>query len=510
MLLVTNAAASLSLEEAEDEVTIHIRAGYLDDTYYQYTSLFHSGRLSPSDNKFLIRIRGFSNPDPNFQIDNAREVILAMRDEDFGRNYALNIRIVDCLLADPPSYEAQTSRLIGFIASDFDECEDFLAAYYASGTAVTTLLSRLASGWQGFVQGILASPAARTHVARILSHLPVRRLESLAEGHPELADFLASKLPSILALGIDIAPERLRSLDFEVTDLSALEPHPGFVEMVYERELYELSVGNLEFVFGAVLGIEGDERSRECNYTLVLEAGGEPLLSKVERQFGEYLKHVLLQLPDNRSESVPAILRILALEHQKARQIGIVPECLEHAVEQFRALPENLVELHHPHARQLRSELGDRPSDALSGGFGPVLDQGRALRKGRALQLLRKAAEGYALQSPIGTADDHAVRCQKFLEAFAFRQPRHGNKAALIQPDVGEAFRDDLHERHRVDRTQLGKVLGQLRRMTAPARAELRPLVDLVHRLQFKRETEGGDRIYGMTVINDLRPKPLA
>ena len=68
--------------------------GYLDDTYYQYTSLFHSGRLSPSDNKFLIRIRGFSNPEPNFQIDNAKEVILAMRDEDFGRNYALNIKIV--------------------------------------------------------------------------------------------------------------------------------------------------------------------------------------------------------------------------------------------------------------------------------------------------------------------------------------------------------------------------------------------------------------------------------
>jgi len=45
--------------------------------------------------------------------------------------------------------------------------------------------------------------------------------------------------------------------------------------------------------------------------------------------------------------------------------------------------------------------------------------------------------------------------------------------------------------------------------MTAPARAELRPLVDLVHRLQFKRETEGGDRIFGLKLIDDLRPKPL-
>ena len=48
----------------------------------------------------------------------------------------------------------------------------------------------------------------------------------------------------------------------------------------------------------------------------------------------------------------------------------------------------------------------------------------------------------------------------------------------------------------------------RLRRMTAPAREELRPLVDLVRRLQFARETEGGDRIYGFKLIDDLRPKP--
>ena len=149
-------------------------------------------------------------------------------------------------------------------------------------------------------------------MARILSHLPIKQLETLAEGHPDLTDFLASDLSAILALGIDIAPERLQSLDVEVTDLSSLEPYPGFVGMLYERGRYGLSVSNLEFVFETVLRIEGDRRSREQNYTLAIEAGGEPLLSKVERQFDQYLEHVLLQLPDNRSESVSAILRILA------------------------------------------------------------------------------------------------------------------------------------------------------------------------------------------------------
>ncbi|WP_197477851.1 MULTISPECIES: YobI family P-loop NTPase [unclassified Marinomonas] len=67
-----------------------ILESYLDDTYYQYTSLFHSGRLSPNDNKFLIQIRAFVTPEPNFPIDNPAEVVAAMREEDFRQNYVLN------------------------------------------------------------------------------------------------------------------------------------------------------------------------------------------------------------------------------------------------------------------------------------------------------------------------------------------------------------------------------------------------------------------------------------
>ena len=285
--------------------------GYLDDTYYQYTSLFHAGRLSPSDNKFLIRIRGFSNPDPGFQIDNPKEVVDEMREEDFGRNYVLNVRIVDCLLADPPSYGQQTMRLLNFIGSDFAECERFLSEYYVRGLQVPTLISRLAACWRGLVPAALASPASLTHVARMLSHLPTSQLKSLAETHPELPAFVAEKLPDILALGIDLAPERLQSLEFEVTDLPAFQTHPGFVRVLFDCGLYELSIRNLEFVFRAVLGIEGDGRLREANYTLLLETGSVPLLAKVDAQFAEYLENVLLRLPENRSEGSAATRLVL-------------------------------------------------------------------------------------------------------------------------------------------------------------------------------------------------------
>lgn len=285
--------------------------GYLDDTYYQYTSLFHSGRLSPSDNKFLIRIRALKNPDPDFQIDNAKEVIAAMRGEDFSRNFVLNVKIVDCLLADPASYAEQKERLLAFIAADFGACEPFLAVYYARGTEVATLITELARTWPNFTREAMASSANLTHVARVISHLPSARLEDLNRRHPALSEFVSKRLPEILALGIDFPPERLQLLGAEVVDLSAIETHPGFIRVLFDKGLYELSVDNVDFIFRAVLGIEDRTRSREQNHTLMLELGSAPLLAKVDENFEAYLDEVLLRLPDNRHESVAAIQRVI-------------------------------------------------------------------------------------------------------------------------------------------------------------------------------------------------------
>ena len=48
----------------------------------------------------------------------------------------------------------------------------------------------------------------------------------------------------------------------------------------------------------------------------------------------------------------------------------------------------------------------------------------------------------------------------------------------------------------------------RLRGMVAPARDELAPLAELIKRLQFFRIRDSGEQIYGLKLINDLRPRP--
>lgn len=288
--------------------------GYLDDTYYQYTSLFHSGRLSPNDNKFLIQIRGFVNPEPGFQIDNPSEVIAAMRDDDFRQGYVLNVKIVDCLLSDSSAYKLQTANLFKFIESDFEECEAFFTTYYATGGKVPALVSGLVETWAGFVPAAIATSRNLSHVAQIIAHLPTQALEALPGKYPFISGFVSVNLPQILALGIDFQPARLKNIQIETVDLPAIEHFPGIARFLFEEGLYSLTIDNVEFIFRAVLGLGDPHLLRTQHYTTVLKTANAVLISRIERNFGDYLKDVILKLEENSQESIPAILSVIARE----------------------------------------------------------------------------------------------------------------------------------------------------------------------------------------------------
>ncbi|WP_313587238.1 hypothetical protein [Aquidulcibacter sp.] len=295
--------------------------GYLDDSYHQYTSLFHEGRLSPRDNQFLIQIRAFNTPEPTFQIDNPSEVIAAMRDDDFAQSYVLNVKIVDRLMSDPTTHKVLQEKLLDFMATNFDHIEEFLAAYYDQGVEVASLVSALSGSWTGFVPAVLASKAASAHVSRILALLPESELVKLSNAHPELSGFVATKLSEILSLGLVIEPERLGLIEIQVQDLGSLEANPAIVRYLFDEGLYQISIANLDFIFRFVLGVADLQSLHAGHLTSVLASRNQALQSKIEREFAAYLLEVLLKLDSNTHEGVEAILMVLSRDEQDPKRL---------------------------------------------------------------------------------------------------------------------------------------------------------------------------------------------
>ncbi|WP_205618057.1 hypothetical protein [Thalassospira permensis] len=301
-------------DENKELIKFLVFEGFLDDTYYQYTSLFHSGRLSPNDNKFLIQIRAFNNPEPDFQIDNPKEVIAAMREDDFRRHFVLNAILVDCMLSNPIQYDPQITDLVEFLSSSFDECSAFFETYYERGKCVAELTSELLEKWPGFVSAVLESSDSFTHVARLIAHLPEKHLKSLNQKDDQISEFLSTNLSEVLALGIDFDPKRLKMLPFETQDLKTIQPYPAIARLLTDEGLYKVSIPNIEFIFRDVLSLPSLDKLQTKHYSTVLKSGNTVLINKVEDDFEHYLKSILLAIENNTEEDVATIIKVLKHE----------------------------------------------------------------------------------------------------------------------------------------------------------------------------------------------------
>ena len=300
-----------SFEDNGELARFLILEGHLDDTYYQYTSLFHSGRLSPNDNRFLIKIRAFATPEPNFPLDNPKEVIAAMRDEDFRQSYVLNVKIVDNLLSDLNFYHTHTQMLFEFLSSDFERCEDFFIAYYASGLNVSGLLLGLIKAWDNFLPVAIANDNNLSHIIQLIEKLPLSSLKEIAEDFDKLSNFVVAHLPEILAHLPEVAPERLECLDIVAEDLTAIKEHFEIVHFMFEKGRYVLTVSNLEYIYQEILGRSDLRSLRTRNFTTIRSMTNEALITRVERDLSIYLRNILLVLQENSEEDVAAILAIL-------------------------------------------------------------------------------------------------------------------------------------------------------------------------------------------------------
>jgi len=316
--------------------------GYIDDTYYQYTSLFHSGRLSPNDNKFLIQIRAFVTPEPGFQIDNPKEVIAAMRGEDFRQSYVLNVNLVDSLLSNQSYDQKKTEMFFEFLSANFDVCEDFLNAFYFSGHHIEELLLRLSKAWKGFIPAVIASSNNISHITQLVTYLPENELTKLARIFDEFPEFVSEKLPEILLNTPELAPRRVECLGFEIKDLVAIKNHSDIVHTMFDQGLFELTIRNLEYIYQVILGENDVVPMREKNFTTIRSINNATLMKRIEGDFVSYIQDILLKLPENTREDAAAILDVICHEKLDQDDVQAFLEMQTNKLPSLNEVPEKL------------------------------------------------------------------------------------------------------------------------------------------------------------------------
>lgn len=298
--------------ENQELLKFLILEGHLDDTYYQYISLFHSGRLSPNDNRFLVLIRAYTNPPPDFPLDNVAEVVREMRREDFGHDYVLNRFIFDHLLADAAAHSSRIATAVDFIAGNFDRSSDFFKSYYERGARVPTLIDTLATKWGEFPTVALRNINSTCHAARILAYLPDHLLKKEPYAGGIVATYISERTRETLDEGVDFEPARLKTLGVRVADLLSIVEYAKVHAFVEHAGLYRISIANLRHIVSRATDPQALQDLDRRHYSTLLKVNNEELLRRLNDDFEDYVSEVLLELDENSAEDTAAIISIIA------------------------------------------------------------------------------------------------------------------------------------------------------------------------------------------------------
>lgn len=326
--------------ENRDLLRYLILEGHLDDTYYQFISLFHGERFSPNDNRFLIQIRSFTNPDPDFSLDNVSEVVVSMRQEDFGQEYVLNRHLIDHLLENEQENITRINAAIGYIEGHFDKCGDFFSSYYARGKFVERLVSKLVTEWPSFPSVALRSAQFSAHAARILAFAPENFFSSRSPAIVSLRRVLSDNLNSVLSENVRFEFTRLEAIQVCVKSLHAIVHFKDAASFIVDERLYKISIENIRLVMEQIIGQPNLGELETLNFTAIRKYADGSLLAHIDANFETYLSDVLLKLENNGFEDTAAIIEVLShdevdfekradfLEKQstKLRALNDVPE----------------------------------------------------------------------------------------------------------------------------------------------------------------------------------------
>lgn len=318
-----------------------ILEGYLDENYYQYTSLFHTGRLSPRDYKFLIYIRSYTTPEPQYEIDNPIEIIASMRDEDFQQSFVLNVSIIDKIFSKPNIYDEHINRAVHFISSNFTTCEDFLEVYYRAGNHIDDFMKELNDRWDGLISAMTESERSVLHISNLLMYLPSNISLRKSEKPQKISEFIGDNLPQILTTKPDLPIRRLIEINVKARSFKEISEHQEICESLFNNGLFDLTYDNIEYVYCNFIG--GDRQSiQERNYTSIINSKNKVLIEKVDGDFERYFYNILLKLESNKNESPEALINIMNRDEIPNGELYEFLKTQNNLIPDLNEVPENL------------------------------------------------------------------------------------------------------------------------------------------------------------------------
>ena len=291
-----------------------LEKGYIDEKYFFYISIFQEGRLTPSDQEFLLSIK-FNTPKGfDYKLQEVSSLIQNLSVVDYDSRGVLNKDLLEYCLEHEDEYEDKCDAVIKQMVAH-EQYVDLLYKFMQEGSCLTAFIKRLAhinkNIWKSLDKDINHADKEKDYViSMIFMNADINDIKAINSAYPfnayinnngNYSDFFEN-------LGKDKVQKLLGLLNLQVQSLKDDSNTTDTYSYIYENDMYAITFNNIKVIFEHN-GLSTNDLSSAI-YTSIEKTELSELQTYIHQQIQTFVNNLMFS-PNNIQESSDIISSLM-------------------------------------------------------------------------------------------------------------------------------------------------------------------------------------------------------
>lgn len=305
-----------------------LEKGYIDEKYFFYISIFQEGRLTPSDQEFLLSIKFNAPKEFDYKLQEIPSLIQNLSIVDYDHKGILNKDLLEfCLLhEDEYEYEIKCDAILKQMVVH-EQYIDLLYKFMQEGDCVPTFIKRLVhidNVWKSLDKDInhIAKDKDKV-ISMMFKYADINDIRTVNTSYPFNTYINVNNIYSNLFEDIDQARVRklLDLLDLNVQSLKDDSNGTDTYSYIYENNMYALTLDNIKVIFKHnELPVDNLD---SAIYTSIEETELNELKGYVHQELPMFVDNLMFA-PSNTNESSDSIVSLMDEDIQASDIIKLI------------------------------------------------------------------------------------------------------------------------------------------------------------------------------------------
>ena len=231
-----------------------LEKGYIDEEYFFYISIFQEGRLTPSDQEFLLSIKFNAPKEFDYKLQEIPSLIQNLSAVDYDHKGILNKDLLEYCLLHEDEYEEECDAILKQMVVH-EQYIDLLYQFMQEGNCVPTFIKRLVhidNVWKSLDKDINHITKDKDKViSAMFKYADINDIRTVNTSYPFNTYINDNNNYSELFENIDQTRVRklLDLLDLNVQLLKDDSNGTDTYSYIYENDMYALTLDNVKVIF---------------------------------------------------------------------------------------------------------------------------------------------------------------------------------------------------------------------------------------------------------------------